>query len=113
MFSLKKITIITIGLVFQLFAQDHQAGALTNELLVHLNNSVKMDSYTKAMQNAVSGNEIKKLALNRELVGKIDGHFAHKIDVKGITNQKKSGRCWLFTGLNVLRPKVIKKYNEQ
>ena len=30
---------------------------------------------------------------------------------KGITDQKSSGRCWLFTGLNVLRAKMIEKHN--
>jgi bleomycin hydrolase len=32
------------------------------------------------------------------------------VKTKGITDQKSSGRCWLFTGLNVLRAKMIDKY---
>lgn len=28
---------------------------------------------------------------------------------KGITDQKSSGRCWLFTGLNVMRAKMIQQ----
>ncbi|PVU95262.1 hypothetical protein BB561_001909 [Smittium simulii] len=28
-----------------------------------------------------------------------------------ITNQRSSGRCWLFAGLNVLRVKLMEKYN--
>ena len=64
------------------------------------------DSYTKAITNAVSNNDIKELALNRKNVTIADGDFKYMVDVKGITNQKSSGRCWMFTGLNVLRPKV-------
>lgn len=105
------ILFITIILYLNVTAQDKKDGAINNDMLKRLTASVEMDSYTKAAQNAVSNNEISKLALNNELLNKIDNHFAHRIDIKGITNQKKSGRCWLFTSLNVLRPKVIKKFN--
>jgi bleomycin hydrolase len=40
----------------------------------------------------------------------IDTHFSDRVKTKGITDQKSSGRCWLFTGLNVLRAKMIDKY---
>jgi len=88
-----------------------QTGAISDKMLREIRSSVQMDSYTRAMQNAVSENDVKKLALNRTVHTQIDHHFAHKIPVTGITNQKSSGRCWLFTALNVLRPKVIEKYN--
>ncbi len=41
----------------------------------------------------------------------IDTHFSDKVLTKGITDQKSSGRCWLFTGLNVLRAKMIDRYD--
>jgi bleomycin hydrolase len=105
------ILILTLSLSLNVFAQNKKDGAINDQMLKRLQNSVKMDNYTKAMQNAVSNNDINTLAFNSGLVNNIDEHFAHKIEIKGITNQKKTGRCWLFTGLNVLRPKVIKKYN--
>jgi len=115
MYQLKKLIAITLLLSLFLskiiFGQSVNSGAISDDMLKKIETSVKMDGYTKAMQNAVSNNEIKKLALNRELIGKIDHHFAHRIKTDGITNQESSGRCWLFTALNVLRPKVIKKYN--
>ena len=80
-------------------------------MLNQIQSVVIIDNYTKAMQNAVSNNDIKALARNREVLSTIDHHFAHKIPVTGITDQKSSGRCWLFTALNVLRPGVIEKYN--
>jgi len=90
------------------FAQE---GAISPKMLEEIQTSLKMDNYARSMQNAVTNNEIDKLALNRELAGKIDYHFAHTIKTPGITDQKSSGRCWLFTALNVLRPKVVAKYN--
>lgn len=94
-----------------LSGQSVSSGAITDETLRKIEESVRMDQYTKAMQNAVSNNDIKQLALSRDLVGKIDHHFAHRIKTPGITDQQSSGRCWLFTALNVLRPKVIEKYS--
>ena len=41
----------------------------------------------------------------------IDTHFSDRVKTKGITDQKSSGRCWLFTGMNVLRAKMIDKYD--
>lgn len=63
-----------------------------------------------ALTNAISNNSIKKLAFVQENKGKVNFYINHKVDTKGITNQKSSGRCWMFTGLNVLRAKVITKY---
>ena len=40
----------------------------------------------------------------------INDNFTHKVKSKGITNQKSSGRCWLFTGLNVLRAQIMKEH---
>ena len=62
-----------------------------------------------ARHNAVTNNAIQDLALNRQIVSGEDGFFSHKVKTKGITNQKSSGRCWMFAGFNVMRPKVIEE----
>jgi bleomycin hydrolase len=107
------IGMATMGVVFAfqiLFAQDIHEGTITPEMLLQIQSSdLRLDA-SKALMNAVTNNEIQKLALNREHLGWVDHHFAVKIETEGITDQKSSGRCWLFTGLNVLRPKVIQKY---
>ncbi len=93
-----------------LFAQNSEA-AISEQQLAEIKSSFKLDGPTRAIMNAVSNNNIRNLALNRELVGKTDHFFAHRIKTNAITNQKSSGRCWLFTSLNVLRPKIIEKNN--
>lgn len=60
--------------------------------------------------NALTNNAIKEIALNRTNMGKIDHHFKYKVKVSGISDQKSSGRCWLFTSYNTLRPLVIDNY---
>jgi bleomycin hydrolase len=84
---------------------------ITPEMLNDFSTGFKSDKSAKALQNAISSNNIKKLAVNRENLGKVDTYFKYKVKTSGITNQKSSGRCWLFTGLNVLRPVADKNLN--
>lgn len=88
-------------------SQDDPAGSLTPDFIKSLQADYKMDAGDRARFNAISGTDLKTLALNREIVSGEDGHFSHKIKTKGITNQKSSGRCWMFAGFNVMRPGVI------
>jgi len=84
---------------------------LTPDVINELKTSVTFDAEMKALINAVTNNDVKELAFNRELFTKYNDIFNLKIDTHGITNQKSSGRCWLFAGLNIMRPAVMKKFN--
>jgi bleomycin hydrolase len=64
----------------------------------------------RALSNALAGSSINALATNADNPANFDTYFSHKVPSKGITDQKSSGRCWLFTGMNVMRAKMIKKY---
>jgi len=92
------------------FAQKTQTG-ISPEVLKDLERSFKLDERNRSLMNALTANDAKSLALNRELLQRQDEIFNYKVDAKGITNQKSSGRCWLFAGLNIMRPSVIKKFN--
>ncbi len=85
-------------------------GALTTGLIEQVRTSFEKDIHTKAMYNAITNNDIKSLAMNRDILHSHNEVFSHKIKAKGITNQKSTGRCWLFAGLNIMRPAVIEKY---
>lgn len=84
--------------------------SLTPELLAELRGGYEMSDADRACHNAVTNNDVNALALNREVLRGDDGHFSHRIKSKGITNQKKSGRCWMFAALNVIRPQVIRDH---
>ncbi len=64
----------------------------------------------RALEGAIHVNGIKQLATANANMIPGGAYFSHEIKSKGITDQKKSGRCWLFTGLNVLRAKMIQRY---
>lgn len=84
---------------------------ITPQMLQQFQNSYKSVGADRALDNAVAANDIKVLALNNETMAQFDTEFSNKVNSKGITNQKGSGRCWLFSGLNVLRAQMIAKYN--
>ena len=79
---------------------------LTPDLLEKLRQSYKQD---EVRFNALAANPINALVLNQRLVDAHDTHFSHRIRFKGVTDQHSSGRCWLFAGLNTLRPAIIAK----
>jgi bleomycin hydrolase len=62
----------------------------------------------KLMQNAVTKVDVKEIALDRSLVTSMDHSFSHTLDSWKATDQKKSGRCWMFAGLNVMRVDAMK-----
>ena len=88
------------------------AQKITENELKEIQSSFILDTQTQALQNIITNEaNLRKLSLNRNLQGKTDHYFKYRVDVKGITDQKQSGRCWMFTSMNVLRPSVMKKFN--
>ena len=59
--------------------------------------------------NAVAQSGIAAAALNRDVVNRIDHTYSNLIETPEVTNQKSSGRCWLFAGLNTLRLAAMAK----
>lgn len=51
--------------------------------------------------------------ISRKVLQESQHVFNHKIETEGkpVTNQKSSGRCWLFAILNVIRTAFMKQYN--
>ena len=94
-----------------LAAQAQQQGGIRPEMLREIQSSYQETPSEKAIRNAIAGNDIRKLTLNLDEQKGIDTHFSIRVKSKGITDQQSSGRCWLFTGLNVMRAKAIAKYD--
>lgn len=106
------IAFVSLFLTASVFTTSYAAdSSLSPDLIMQICSSFQLDDHTRAMRNSVTNNSINELALNRDILNGHNEIFSNKVKTKGITNQKQSGRCWLFAGLNVLRPIVIEKYN--
>ena len=98
---------------FDAYAQQpagNPKGGISAEMLAKISDRYEGNAADKALRNALATTPINTLAMNAENAAMIDTHFSDRVRTKGITDQKSSGRCWLFTGLNVLRAKMIDKY---
>ncbi len=104
------VLILLAALTSRLLAAEPKIGLTSGEIDM-LVNSVQLDARTRTAINAVSNNDIRDLAMNRDIAAVKDEIFSFKLPTKGITDQKESGRCWLFAGLNILREEVAKKFN--
>lgn len=69
------------------------------------------DPAKRVAQLAVTANGVNKSATD-PLVQREDRHqFSIQLEAGKITNQKSSGRCWMFAALNTMRVEIIKKLN--
>ena len=84
---------------------------VTKKQISSMRKAFKEDPTAKIAQNAVTSNALSDVALRRDLVQEMNPTFSTKLDDWKVTNQKNSGRCWLFATLNLFRPGTMKKMN--
>ncbi len=103
------VLLLSAAATMNLSAQND--GGIDAELLSVIRQSYTGSAEQKAIRNALNAQSMSLLAENSENLAMIDTHFSHEVKTKGITDQKSSGRCWLFSGLNVLRAKMISTHD--
>jgi bleomycin hydrolase len=89
----------------------HEDTALTPEGVALLRKHFAADPAYRRAQNAVTQTSFDDIALDRQVVVSTDHTVSHLLDDWKATNQKKSGRCWAFAGLNLLRVGAAEKLN--
>ncbi|AFH51232.1 Aminopeptidase C [Corynebacterium pseudotuberculosis 267] len=82
---------------------------LTMNSVSAINTELLKDPTLRLARNAVAVSSATKVALNREAVRSLDTSVSTKVDSWTVANQKKSGRCWIFAGLNSLRGAIMKE----
>lgn len=108
---MKKLFVLFLSTAGIMTVAAQDTGGINSNQLNEIRGSYANTQSDKAIQNALATNPISTLALNHERLTDTDNYFSHKVKTKGISNQKSSGRCWLFTGLNVMRSDMINKYD--
>ncbi len=86
-----------------------QVGAINSSLIEKLENNFKSQKDHTYSINTITNNNIKDLSLNRSKVLEHNDIFTFKLEGTDIINQKSSGRCWIFAGVNVFAPKIMTK----
>ena len=107
---MKKAIILLALALTGVGAAAQQKGSITPEMLTEIRKGYEGTPADKAIRNALNTTAITVLSANAENAAMIDTDFTDRVKTWGITDQKSSGRCWLFTGLNVLRAAASDKH---
>lgn len=85
--------------------------SLTPTVLTNLNTTVANDPTHQVLENVVSNNPLHRLSTNRSVYQQYQHHYnVTTTPAVKVTDQKSSGRCWLFAALNVVRRSMMTKY---
>lgn len=89
----------------------NQFQGLTADDITEFERDYTRSPLCRAMTNALYKHSVKDAAFCHE--GLASSQYAFSIDIPTlpVTNQKSSGRCWIFSALNVLREVTAKKCN--
>ena len=89
--------------------QYNPQAVITPEMLDQFRMSFESDPVNKLAQNAVTHVSVHAVALNHEAAAGSDHTFSVMLPSNEATAQEKSGRCWLFSGLNTFRTEAMKR----
>ena len=109
---MKSVLLTSLALVLALGATEitsaqSKDGAITPQLLEQLRKSEPNTPTERALHNAIALQGMKDFFVNPARPRSIEDSFSIEVKSAGISDQQQSGRCWLFTGLNVLRAQFM------
>lgn len=84
-------------------AAQTAGGGISKDMLTEIRNAQQRTAADRALFNALAANSIDAIAKNHANQGTVDTHFSVETPSQSITDQKQSGRCWMFSGFNVMR----------
>jgi bleomycin hydrolase len=71
--------------------------------LAALGDTLRADPSFRVARNAATAANVETVTLDRDVLATTDSSTSVKLDSWSVADQKKSGRCWIFAGLNALR----------
>ena len=78
-------------------------GGISKDMLTEIKQAQQRTPSDRALFNALAANSIDALAVNQANKGPVDSYFSVETPQQSIHDQKQSGRCWMFSGFNVMR----------
>lgn len=108
----KLITMLAVAAFTSPLSAQHQEGGISADMLREMREAQAAQPANRAIANAMATNSIDNLARNFKTQGMVDTYFNVETPAQSIHNQKSSGRCWMFSGLNVLRSQFARKHKD-
>lgn len=109
----QKLVFLSLALCALLPASAQtKPGGISSDMLRDIQKELKGEPLNRALVNAVAANSIDALAKNRQNAGALDTYFSVETKSQSITDQQSSGRCWMFSGFNVLRSNYTHQHGD-
>ena len=109
----QKLVFLSVALCALLPASAQtRPGGISSDMLRDIQKELKGEPLNRALVNAVAANSIDALAKNRQNAGALDTYFSVETKSQSITDQQSSGRCWMFSGFNVLRSNYTHQHGD-
>jgi len=105
-----KEALLTVATAFATALSAMAQGGITAEMLKQIEK--EQPAQSAALNNALANISIDDLAKNHKNSGSVATHFSVETPKQSITDQKQSGRCWMFSGLNVLRSNYAHQHGD-
>lgn len=83
---------------------------ITAEALHRMQETYQNNEKARVVRNALTKNDIALISRRLEAQAENPNLFSVEIETMPVTNQMRSGRCWIFSAMNVLREKIAHKY---
>ena len=106
------ITLALCLLAMSAASAQTKSGGISKDMLQQIESAQSNKSGDRAIFNAMAANSIDNLAKNFKNQGEIDTYFSVETPSQSIHDQKSSGRCWMFSGFNVLRSKFARIHKD-
>ena len=100
---------LALGLTSLASQAQTRDGGISDKMLREMEKEQKLTPADKALMNAIAANAIDNVAVNHQNAGALDTNFSIETKRQSITDQQQSGRCWMFSGFNVLRGDYLLK----
>ena len=98
----KELLMMALCMTLSGYAQTKDGG-ISDKMLKEIQKENELSGVERALVNAIAANAIDNLAQNHQNAKALDTHFSVETKSQSITDQQQSGRCWMFSGMNVLR----------
>lgn len=89
--------------------KNHLKGTLDNKFSDIFFEEYQQDSKNTIVRHAMSRNSVGSIVFEPNAVPAVAPHFSVEVKTLPVTDQKRTGRCWIFAGLNVLRETIARK----
>jgi len=84
-------------------------GRITPEVISRLHARIPGDDAFRAISSALRNRDFTEVFANPEVLRNHNHHYTNDIKTGDITDQKGTGRCWMYAALNTIRPYVVRR----